>query len=85
EELELLISEEERKVFEEILMNTISQKVKAKIFMSNNWVKKINELMSSMNTSSSLKLSLSWVPKKSLLCLNHFILKSSSSCSKRVV
>lgn len=65
EELELLISEEERKVFEEILMNTISQKVKAKIFMSNNWVKKINELMSSMNTSSSLKLSLSWVPKKS--------------------
>ena len=64
EELELLISEEERKVFEEVLMNTISQKVKAKIYQSNNWVKKINELMNSMNTSSSLRLNLSWVPKK---------------------
>lgn len=64
EELELLISEEERKVFEEVLMNTISQKVKAKIYMSSSWVKKINELMNSMNTSSSLKLNLAWVPKK---------------------
>ena len=65
DELELLISEEERKVFEEVLMNTISQKVQAKIYQSNNWVKKINELMNSMDTSSSLKLNLSWVPKKS--------------------
>ena len=64
EELELLISEEERKVFEEVLMNTISQKVKAKIYMSSSWVKKINELMNSMDTSSSLKLNLAWVPKK---------------------
>ena len=65
EELELLISEEERKVFEEVLINTISQKVRAKIYQSKNWVEKINELMNSMDTSSSLKLNLAWVPKKS--------------------
>lgn len=64
EELELLISEEERRVFEEILMNTISQKVQAKIHQSMAWVKKINTLMNSMDTSSSLKLNLTWTPKK---------------------
>lgn len=65
EELDLLISEEEKKIFEEILMNTISQKIKAKINQSEKWVEKINALMNSMDTSSSLKLNLSWNPKKS--------------------
>lgn len=64
DELQLLISEEERKVFEEVLMNTISGKVKAKIYQSAAWVKKINELMNTMDTSSSLKLNLAWTPKK---------------------
>lgn len=64
EEQSLLISEEERRIFEDVLMNTISQKVKAKIYQSKNWVSKINNLMESMDTSSSLKLSLTWSPKK---------------------
>lgn len=64
EEQSLLISEEERRIFEDVLMNTISQKVKAKIHQSKNWVTKINKLMESMDTSSSLKLSLTWAPKK---------------------
>jgi uncharacterized protein (TIGR02680 family) len=64
EEQSLLINEEERRIFEDILMNTISQKVKAKIYQSRSWVSKINDLMESMDTSSSLKLSLTWVPKK---------------------
>jgi uncharacterized protein (TIGR02680 family) len=64
EEQSLLISEEERRIFEDVLMNTISQKVKGKIYQSKAWVSKINTLMESMDTSSSLKLSLTWVPKK---------------------
>lgn len=64
DELDLLISEEERKIFEEVLMNTISEKVRAKIHQSTAWVKTINSLMETMDTSSSLKLSISWVPKK---------------------
>ncbi|WP_163195415.1 TIGR02680 family protein [Clostridium thermarum] len=64
EEQSLLINEEERRIFEDVLMNTISQKVKAKIYQSKAWVSKINALMESMDTSSSLKLSLTWTPKK---------------------
>lgn len=65
EEQSLLISEEERRIFEDILLNTISQKVRGKIHQSRQWVSKVNDLMESMDTSSSLKLSLSWQPKKS--------------------
>ena len=61
----MLISEEERRIFEDILLNTISQKVRGKIHQSRQWVSKVNDLMESMDTSSSLKLSLSWQPKKS--------------------
>jgi len=65
DEQSLLISEEERRIFEDILLNTISQKVRGKIHQSRQWVSKVNDLMESMDTSSSLKLSLSWQPKKS--------------------
>ncbi len=64
EHIKLLISNEERRIFEEILLNTISTKIKSKIYLSKSWVDKINTLMESMNTSSSLALSLKWVPKK---------------------
>ena len=60
----MLISGEERRIFEEILLNTISTKIKSKIYLSKKWVDKINDLMESMDTSSSLALSLKWVPKK---------------------
>lgn len=64
EELDILINAEERRIFEEVLLNTISSKISAKIYLSRQWVDKINHLMESMNTSSSLALSLKWVPKK---------------------
>lgn len=64
DELKLLISTEERRIFEEVLLNTISTKISAKIWLSKKWVDIINTLMESMDTSSSLKLSLKWVPKK---------------------
>ena len=64
EETELLISSEERRVFEEVLLNTISTKITSKIWLSKKWVDKINQLMESMDTSSSLSLSLKWIPQK---------------------
>lgn len=64
EETRLLISEEERRVFEEVLLNTISSKITSKIYLSKQWIDKINRLMESMKTSSSLRLSLKWVPRK---------------------
>ncbi|WP_010232996.1 TIGR02680 family protein [Clostridium arbusti] len=64
EELKLLISTEERRIFEEVLLNTISSKISAKIYLSRQWVDKINSLMEERDTSSGLTLSLKWIPQK---------------------
>ncbi len=65
QELELLITDGDRKIFEEILLENLSQKVLAIIYNSQKWIKQINELMYNMESSSSLKLDLKWEPKKS--------------------
>lgn len=64
EEQNLLISEKEREVFEDTLINTLSSKINAKIYKAKVWVKEIDDLMRSMNTSSGFKLYLNWKPKK---------------------
>ncbi|MDY4970143.1 MAG: TIGR02680 family protein [Lachnospiraceae bacterium] len=58
--LQDLIRAGDRELFEDILANTVSRKIRAKINGSNGWVEKMNALMSAMNTSSGLKLSLRW-------------------------
>ncbi|MCD8118862.1 MAG: TIGR02680 family protein [Lachnospiraceae bacterium] len=60
EELKELIHDSDRELFEDILSNTVSRKIRAKINSSMAWVEKMNALMGSMNTSSGLKLSLRW-------------------------
>lgn len=60
----LLISNKEREVFEDTLINTLSTKINAKIHLANSWVNQINKLMEDMNTSNKFKLSLKWIPKK---------------------
>ncbi|MBB6715038.1 SbcC/MukB-like Walker B domain-containing protein [Clostridium gasigenes] len=65
EEQKLLISDKEREIFEDTLINTLSSKISAKIYNANKWVKQINTLMSSMDTSNGLKLDLKWIAKKS--------------------
>lgn len=64
EENKILLSDKEKEFFQDILLKTISNKIRAKIHHSRNWVNKMNELMQSMNTSSSFKLTLKWVAKK---------------------
>ena len=63
QELENLIKDGDRELFEDILANTVSRKIRGKINASNMWVQKMNSLMSGMNTSSGLKLSLRWRSK----------------------
>ena len=59
-QLQDLIKSGDRELFEDILANTVSRKIRGKINASNAWVEKMNTLMGSMNTSSGLKLSLRW-------------------------
>ena len=48
-ELEDLIKAGDRELFEDILANTVSRKIRGKINASNAWVDKMNHLMSGMN------------------------------------
>ena len=63
EETELLIQRKDRELFEDILANTVSRKIRGKINASNLWVQKMNTLKNGMDTSSGLKLSLRWRSK----------------------
>ncbi len=60
---EKLLREEDRHLFEDILINTVGKKIRARIYHSERWVGKINLLMQAMNTSSGLSFSLSWKNK----------------------
>ena len=59
-QLKDLIRDGDRELFEDILANTVSRKIRGRINGSNAWVDKMNALMEEMNTSSGLKLSLRW-------------------------
>ncbi|MCL4515644.1 MAG: TIGR02680 family protein [Firmicutes bacterium] len=59
-ENEKLLLESDRQLFEDILANTISKKIRARIYNSEQWVKKMNALMEGMDTSSGLSFSLVW-------------------------
>lgn len=61
---ENLVNESDRELFEDILANTISKKIRYRIYKSEEWVNKMNLLMGSMNTSSGLTLSLKWKEKR---------------------
>lgn len=63
EQLQGLIRSSERELFEDILANNISHRMRGKINASNAWVEKMNKLMGAMNTSSGLKLNLRWRSK----------------------
>lgn len=58
-----LIKDGDRELFEDILANTVSRKIRGKINASTTWVSKMNDLMNAMDTSSGLKLSLRWRSK----------------------
>ena len=61
---EELIRQKDRELFEDILSQTISQKLSDRIDESSNWVKEMSSLMKNMDTSMGLSFSLEWKPKK---------------------
>lgn len=63
QETQSLIEEDDRQLFEDILTNTVGRKIRDRIYHSKEWVKNMNDLMETLNTSSGLSFSLKWKPK----------------------
>ena len=63
EETQSLIEQDDRKLFEDILTNTVGRKIRERIYHSKEWVKNMNDLMETLDTSSGLSFSLKWKPK----------------------
>ena len=59
-----IIKDKDRVMFEDILANNLSKKIRAKILHSKKWVNDMNALMESLDTSSGLTFSLRWIGKK---------------------
>lgn len=59
-QMESLIQDKDRELFEDILSNTVGRKIRSRIYESRNWVENMNRLMGRMDTSSGLRLHLRW-------------------------
>lgn len=55
-----LISKQDRHLFEDILLNTVGEKIRNRINSSNEWVQKINNIMAKMQENSALSFKLVW-------------------------
>ena len=62
EEQKKLLSEQDEKVYREIIMNSIGRTISDRIYSAESWVRKMNKLMRSSDTSSGLKFHLEWKP-----------------------
>ena len=60
EENKDLISKQDRHLFEDILLNTVGEKIRNRINSSNEWVAKINNIMATMQENSALSFKLVW-------------------------
>jgi uncharacterized protein (TIGR02680 family) len=60
---ESFLNEQDRALYEEILFNTVGQKLRAKIRRAEQWVEKMKKLMESRDTSSGLSFSIRWKPR----------------------
>lgn len=63
EETKNLVDDEDRHLFEEILIGAVGRKIRERIYAAKSWVESMNKLMKSLNTSSGLSFSLNWKPK----------------------
>lgn len=61
---ESVLEENDRKLFEDILLETISHKLRRRINESQKWCEDMTLLMGTLNTSMGLHFSLDWKPKK---------------------
>ena len=61
-EQENLLSEQDKRLYEEIIMNDIGRAISQKIYAAEYWVKQMNSLMQKSDTSSGIKFRLEWKP-----------------------
>lgn len=64
EETRNLVDDEDRHLFEEILIGAVGRKIRERIYSAKSWVESMNKLMKTLNTSSGLSFSLNWKPKQ---------------------
>lgn len=63
-EQENLLSEQDKKLYEEIIMNNIGRVISQRIYAAEHWIGQMNALMQKSDTSSGLKFHLEWKPLK---------------------
>ena len=64
DETAAILDESDRELFENILMETISHKLRGLIERSADWAKNMSELMGTLDTSMGLTFSLDWRPRE---------------------
>ncbi|MGM8216461.1 TIGR02680 family protein [Bacillaceae bacterium W0354] len=60
---ESFLDDQDKKLYEEILFNSVGQKLRARIRRAENWVKQMKGLMENRDTSSGLSFSIKWKPR----------------------
>jgi len=60
---ELVLSDKDRELYEEIIMNNIGRIIRARIMRARDWVRRMNRLMQKQSTSSGITFSLHWKPR----------------------
>ena len=64
DEADAILEQSDRELFENILMETISHKLRGLIERSGEWAKSMSELMGTLDTSMGLTFSLDWKPRE---------------------
>lgn len=59
----LYLTVEDRKIFEEVILQSVGRVIKHRINRAEKWVERMNELMGQRNSSSGLTFSLKWIPR----------------------
>ena len=62
EEQTLILSEKDRELYEEVIMNSIGKAISERIARAERWVEQMNQLMGERNNSTHLIFSLQWKP-----------------------
>lgn len=61
---ESVLKENDRRLFENILLETISHKLRSRIRESQGWCREMSQRMCALDTSMGMRFSLEWKPKK---------------------
>jgi len=57
-----ILSQQDRELYEEVIMNSIGRIISKRIHSAEKWAEQMNELMGKLDTSSGLTFSLRWKP-----------------------